>query len=189
MTKIEWLKPKKSDKGAIVLYLNGPYNLLLWTKKNLDDWMLMIEESVQRNKIRRSFILHANGASFNKTKQNGQSVPTTSTSKSESNIPTQLQTAQSPADKQIIIEDDGRLAQTNEELYENTANDRETNNLAETNRLVLKELGDNNGALLSNDPVIKSQTITKYSRNCDTDIANRSLPHDERSPVTPNKQR
>lgn len=51
--KIEWLKPNKSDKGAIVLLINGQFNLFLWSKKNLDEWMYVIQEAVQRNKICR----------------------------------------------------------------------------------------------------------------------------------------
>lgn len=57
MIKIDWLKPKKSDKGAVVLHLNKQFNLLLWCKENLDEWMFMIKESVERNKLRRSCIV------------------------------------------------------------------------------------------------------------------------------------
>ena len=61
MTKIEWLKPKKSDKGAIVVHINGQFNLFLWSKENLEEWMFMISESIERNKIRRSYNMQ-NGA-------------------------------------------------------------------------------------------------------------------------------
>lgn len=54
---IDWLKPKKSDKGAIILHLNKQFNLFLWCKENLDEWMFMIKESVERNKLRRSCIV------------------------------------------------------------------------------------------------------------------------------------
>lgn len=52
--KVEWLNPKKSDKGAIVLFLSQPHNLYLWTKHSLDEWMLFIIETVTRNKLRRA---------------------------------------------------------------------------------------------------------------------------------------
>lgn len=57
MIKIDWLKPKKSDKGAIILHLNRQFNLFLWCKENLDEWMFLIKESVERNKLRRSYIV------------------------------------------------------------------------------------------------------------------------------------
>lgn len=58
MTKIEWLKPGKSDKGPIILHINGRFNLSLWSKENLDEWMFMINESIERHKMRRSCLVH-----------------------------------------------------------------------------------------------------------------------------------
>lgn len=65
MIKVDWLKPKKSDKGAIVLELNKQFKLLLWCKENLDDWMFMIKESVERNKVRRSCFVQNDDAREN----------------------------------------------------------------------------------------------------------------------------
>lgn len=73
MIKIDWLKPKKSDKGAIILHLNRQFNLFLWCKENLDEWMFMIKESVERNKLRRSCVVQ-NGESRIKQQQDQQPI-------------------------------------------------------------------------------------------------------------------
>ena len=57
MSKIEWLKPKKSDKGAIILHIKGQFNLFLWAKSSLDEWMFMLNESIERLKLRRSGLM------------------------------------------------------------------------------------------------------------------------------------
>lgn len=41
--KIDWLRPKKSDKGAIILRMKDQFNIFLWSKENLDEWMTLIE--------------------------------------------------------------------------------------------------------------------------------------------------
>lgn len=58
--KLEWSKPRKSDKGAIVLHLDGQFNLMLWSKDGLDEWMFMINESIARNKVRKSCLNKSN---------------------------------------------------------------------------------------------------------------------------------
>lgn len=57
VAKFNWSRPTKSDKGAIILYINGQFNLYLWSKNNLDEWMFVINESVERNRVRRSCVL------------------------------------------------------------------------------------------------------------------------------------
>lgn len=53
ITKLDWLKPKKSDKGAIIIHLKEQFNLFLWSKKGLDEWMILIGESIEHLKLRR----------------------------------------------------------------------------------------------------------------------------------------
>lgn len=53
---IKWTKPKKSDKGAIILHTNKQFNLFLWTKENLDEWMFMMNECIERLRTRKSIL-------------------------------------------------------------------------------------------------------------------------------------
>lgn len=57
IAQLQWAKPKKSDKGAIILYTTRHENLFLWTKENLDEWMFLINESIQRHKDKKSYLL------------------------------------------------------------------------------------------------------------------------------------
>lgn len=77
ITRIELLKPKKSDKGAIVLHLTGQFNLRLWSKDNLDEWMFLINESIERNKIRRSMLANNGAAKKPQAKQSDLHFPAT----------------------------------------------------------------------------------------------------------------
>jgi len=56
ITQTDWLRPQKSDKGAIILHIKGQFDLYLWSKINLEEWMFMIQESIERHKFRRSCI-------------------------------------------------------------------------------------------------------------------------------------
>lgn len=53
VAKIKWLRPNKSDKGPIILRINGNFDLSLWSKRGLDEWMDVLTETCQISKIKR----------------------------------------------------------------------------------------------------------------------------------------
>lgn len=72
ITKLDWLNPNKSDKGAIILHIIGNFNLILWSKENLIEWMLMLRESIERYRIRKTCVVQNSNS---KTISNLDTIP------------------------------------------------------------------------------------------------------------------
>lgn len=129
MLKVDWLKPNKSDKGSIILHLNGRFNLHIWTKDNLEEWMLVIKESIARYQARRSCITQKNGIKildsqdFHALAENGNAKHQETTSGADD----LYENTGAKLNEAIVARDDTRLAQESQ-LQEAPRSQNNSNN-------------------------------------------------------------